>query len=139
MFSDNIQYKFMEPQNIELESGNGTYTRRELIDLIDGKIELTQFDKNPQINKMDKFAGITEVVLNSDELKNTDNLEIGEPSNTLFMYHVTAYEDFTHFEPYTPQYKKLKNSELISLALKMIHKKNNIITDGPTTTAVLHI
>ena len=39
---------------IELESRNkkvmaGTYTRRELISLIKGKIELTQFDKNPQI------------------------------------------------------------------------------------------
>ena len=55
------------------------------------------------------------------------------------MYHVTAYEDSTHFEPYTPQYKKLKNGELVSLALRITHMKNNIITDGPATTVVHRI
>ena len=43
---------------------------------------------------------------------------------------MTAYEDSTHFKPFTPQYKKLKNGELVSLALKMMHKRNNVITDG---------
>ena len=74
-----------------------------------------------------------------DELDNTNNLENGSPSNTLFMYHMTAHEDFTHFEPYTPQYKKLKEGELVSLALRMMHKKNNIVTDGLVTTVVLLI
>ena len=47
MFSDNIQYEFTEPQNVELELSNTkqvmaeAYMRRELIDLIEGKIELT--------------------------------------------------------------------------------------------------
>ena len=50
MFSGNIQYEFMEPWNMDLELSNrwikaGTYTRRELIDLIEGKIKLTRFDK----------------------------------------------------------------------------------------------
>ena len=40
-----------------MELGNkwvmvGTYTRRELTDLIEVRIELTQFDKHPQINRM---------------------------------------------------------------------------------------
>ena len=63
------------------------------------------------------------------------------PSNTLFTYHATAYEEFTQFEPYTPQYKKLKNGELFSLALKVTHKKkkNDIMTDGSVTTVALHI
>ena len=52
---------------------------------------------------------------------------------------MTAYEDFMHFKSYTPQYKKLKNGELISLALRIIHMKNNIITDGPATAVVLHV
>ena len=117
----------------------GPYTRRELIDLVEEKIELAQFDKDPRINKTNKLACIMEVVLNLAELNNTDNLENGKPSNALFAYHVTSYEDSTHLEPYTPQYKKLKSGELVSLPLKMMHKKNNIVTDGPGTNVVLHI
>ena len=79
------------------------------------------------------------MVISLDELDNTNNLEDEKPSNTLFMYHVTAYEDSAHFEPYAPQHKKLKNGELVSLLLKIMHRKKNIITDGPATTVVLHI
>ena len=117
----------------------GTYTRRELIHLIEGKIELTQFDKKPQINKLNNLVGATDVALDSNELDNTNNLGKGKPSSALFTYHMTAYDDSTHIQPYTPQYKKLKNGELVSLALKMTHKKHNIITDGRGTNVVLHI
>ena len=105
---------------------------------MEGKIELTQFE-NERI-RTNKLEAITEMVLNLDELDNVNNRENGKPSNTLFTYHVTAYDDSTtHFEPYTPQYKKLKNGELVSLALRITHMKNNIITDDPATTVVLHI
>ena len=45
MFSENIRYKFTEHWTIELGSRNklvmvGTYMRRELIDLTEGKIKL---------------------------------------------------------------------------------------------------
>ena len=78
------------------------------------------------------------MTFNLNELDNTDNLEDGRPSNALLTYHVTANEDFTCFEPHTPQYKKLKNGEFVSLTLK-ITDQNNIITDGPEVTVVLHI
>ena len=50
VFSDNIKYEFKEPHNAELGLKNelikaGIYTRRELIDLVEGKIELTQSDE----------------------------------------------------------------------------------------------
>ena len=61
------------------------------------------------------------------------------PSNSLFTYHVTSNEDFTSFEPRTPQYKKLKNKEFTSLTLRITDQNNNIITDGPQVTVVLHI
>ena len=35
---------------------------------------------------------------NLDELDNSNNFENRSPINTLFTYHVPAYEDFTHFE-----------------------------------------
>ena len=48
-------------------------------------------------------------------------------------------KDFTHFEPATPQYKKLKYGEIVSLMLKITDQNNNIIADVPGTTVVLHI
>ena len=68
LFSDNIQYEFTSPRTAELGSWNKqieakTYTRRELIDHVEGKIEITQFDKNPRISRTNKLEGITEIVL----------------------------------------------------------------------------
>ena len=88
---------------------------------------------------MNKLEGITKMVFDLDELDNTNNLENRPPSNTLLTYHVTAYDDSTHFEPYIPQYKKLKNGEFVSLTSRIKHMKNNIVTDGPATTVVLNI
>ena len=41
------------------------------------------------------------MILNLDELDNTDNLEDGKPSNALLTYHVTADEDL-HVSTPTP-------------------------------------
>ena len=74
-----------------------------------------------------------------NELDNSDNLEDGKPSNTLFTNYVTGPEYSTHFEPRTPQYKKLNNGMITSLTLAITDQAGNIITDGPGTTVVLHI
>ena len=99
----------------------------------------THFANDDRVIKMNTLAEITEIILNLNELDNTDDLEDGRRSNILLTYHVTAYEDFTHFEPHTPQYKKLKNGEFVALTLRTTDQKNNIITDGPQVTVVLHI
>ena len=89
---------------------------------------------------MNESEGITRIVFNLDELDNTNDLENGSPGNTLLICHVTAYDDDSmHFEPYVPQYKKLKNGEFVSLILRIKHMKNNIVTDSPATTVLLHI
>ena len=85
------------------------------------------------------MKGITEITLNLDKLNNSDNLKNGRPSNELLTYHVNAHEDFTHFELQTPQYRKLKNGEFTSLNLRITDQNNNVITDGPQVTVVLHI
>ena len=79
------------------------------------------------------------MIFNLDKLDNTNNLEDGRPSNTLFTRYVSGSEDFTHFEPKAPQYKKLKNGEIVSLTPKIIDQNNNMITNGSGTTVVLHI
>ena len=48
-------------------------------------------------------------------------------------------EYFMRFEPKTPQYKKLKNGMITSMALRITDQNNNIITNGPGTTVVLRI
>ena len=73
-------------------------------------VAVTQFVSDDQVIKTNKLKNITEMILNLDELDNTDNLEDGGPSNVLLTYHVTADEDFTRFEPNIPQYKIKKMS-----------------------------
>ena len=52
---------------------------------------------------------------------------------------MTDDKDFMRFEPQTPQYRKLKNGEFTSLNLGITDQNNNIVTDGPQVTVVLHI
>ena len=79
------------------------------------------------------------VVISLNELDNSDNLEDGRPSNISFTYYVTSLEYYMRFEPLNPQYKALKYGEIVSLTLKITDQNNNIITDEPGTTVVLHI
>ena len=74
------------------------------------------------------------MIINLDELNNSNNLKDGRPSSELLTYHVTDDEDFTHFEPQTSQYRKLKTGEFTSLTLRITDQNNNVITDGPQVT-----
>ena len=144
MLSDNIQYKVLKLCSV-MDSDSkklipsGTYASRKLLSMLKGIIELNQFEVDDQVTKMNKLKGITEITLNLDELDNSDNLKDGRPSNSLLTYYVTDDKDFMRFEPQNPQYKKLKNGEFTSLNLRMTDQNNNIITDGPQVTVVLHI
>ena len=117
----------------------GTYASRELISMLEGMVELNQFEVDDQVAKTNKLKGITEITLNLNELNNSVNLKDGRPSNELLTYHMTDDKDFMHFEPQTPKYRKLKNGEFTSLNLRITDQNNNIITDGPQVTVVLHI
>ena len=116
-----------------------TYAGRELLSMLEGMVELNKFLVDDQVIKKNKLKGITEMILNLDELDNSDNLKDGRPSNALLTYHVTSNEDFTRFKPHTPQYKKLKNEEFTSLTLRIIDQNGKVITDGLQVTVVLHI
>ena len=117
----------------------GAYAGRELISMLEGMVELNQFEIDDQVTKTNKLKGITEITLNLDELNNSVNLKDGRPSNSLLTYYVTDDKDFKHFEPQNPQYKKLKNGEFTLLNLRITDQNNNVITDGPQVTVVLHI
>ena len=145
MLSDNFQYQIlklcavMDPiSNAKKTIPSGIYAGRQLLSIVEGMVELNQFEVDDQVTKTNKLKGITEITLNLDELDNSDNLKDGRPSNKLLTYHVTDDRDFTCFEPQIQQYRKLKNGEFTSLNLRITDQNNNIITDGLQVTVVLH-
>ena len=116
MLSNNVKYEILKLRSVMDPISDskklilsGTYAGRKLLSILEGIVELNQFEVDDQVTKMNKLKGITEITLNLDELNNSFNLKDGRPSNELLTYHVTDDRDFTHFEPQTPQYKKLKN------------------------------
>ena len=135
MLSDNVQYQIlklhavMDPiSNTKKMIPSGTYAGRELLSMLEGIIKLNQFEVDDQVTKTNKLKGITEIMLNLDELDNSDNLKDGRPSKELLTYHIT--DDFTCFEPQTPQFTKVKNGEFTSLNLRIMDQNNNVIIDG---------
>ena len=113
MLSDNVKYKILELRavmdpisNTKKMTPSGTYAGRELLSIVEGMVD-------DQVIKTNKLKGITEMIINLDELNNSDDLDDGHPSNTLFTYHVTDDKDFTHYELQTPQHIKLKMESLL--------------------------
>ena len=146
MLSDNVEYEVLKLRSVmdpisdtKKMIPNGTYAGRQLLSMLEGMIELNQFEVDDKVTKKNKLKGITEITLNLDELDNSDNLKDGKPSNELLPYYVTDNKDFMRFEPDIPQYKALKNGEFTSLNLRITDQNNNVITDGPQVTVVLHI
>ena len=109
MLSDNVQYQIlklravMDPiSDAKRMIPSGTYAGRELLSIVEGMVELSQFEVDDQVIKKNKLKGIKEITLNLDELNNSDNLKDERPSNELLTYHVTDDKDFMHFEPQNP-------------------------------------
>ena len=145
MLSDNVQYWLQGFIEVLLKTGKkimlnkGVYLHKELNSLVGTEMRVQMLDFREDILRTNRLEKVMKMVFSLKELDNSNNLEDGKPSNTLFTYYVTGPEYSTHFQPHTRQYKKLKNGEIISLSLQIIDQNNNIITDGPGTTVVLHI
>ena len=146
MLNDNIQYNILKLRSVMDPISDrkkmilsGTYAYKQLLSMLEGIIELNQFEVDDQVTKVNKLKGITEITLNLDEPNNSNNLKDGRPSNSLLTYYVTSNEDFMLFEPQNPQYKKLKKGDFTSLTLRITDQNNNVITDGLQVTVVLHI
>ena len=144
ILSDNIQYLLKESMKIRLKMGEdvalkeGVYTDKELNAIIGPELK-SRIESRDYILRTNKLENVTEMAISLEELDNSNNLEDGRPSNTLFTYYVTGPEYSMHFKPHTPQNKKLKNSTITSLTLKITDQAGSIITNGPRTTVVLHI
>ena len=96
MLSDNVQYQIlklrlvMDPiSDTKKMIPSKTYAGRELLSIVEGMVELNQFVVDDQVIKKNELKGITVMILNLDELDNSDNFKDGRPSNELLTYHVT--------------------------------------------------
>ena len=122
--SNNVQYwlqgsiEVLLKMNKKIVLNKVVYTDRELNSLIGTELKSQMLDSCKDVLRTNKLEKVTKMVINLNELDNSDNLEDGRPSNALFMYYVTGPEYSMHFEPCTPQHKKLKNGEIVSLTLK---------------------
>ena len=148
MLNDNVKYEILKLHSVmdpisdtKKMIPKETYAGRELLSMLEGIIELNQYEVDDQVTKTNKLKSITctEITLNLDELNNSNNLKDGRPSNELLTYHVTDDKDFTCFKLDILQYKALKNREFTSLTLRITYQNNNIIIDGLQVTVVLHI
>ena len=120
MLSDNVKYEILKLRSVmdpisdaRKTIPRGTYAGRQLLSIVKGIVELNQFDIDDQVTKTNKLKGITEMIINLDELNNSVNLKDGRPSNELLTYHVTDDKDFTRFEPQNQSTKNLKRENLL--------------------------
>ena len=137
-----LLHRFIEVLSItgkKIVLNKGVYMDKELNSLIRMELKSQMLDSRNDIQRTNKLVNGTKITISLNELDNSDNLEDGKPSNTLFTYFVTSPEYFTCFEPQSPQYKKLKNDTINFLTLAITSQNNDIITDGLETTVVLNI
>ena len=89
----------------------GVYMDKELNSLIGTVLKLQMRDSCNDILRTNKLVNGTKISISLNELNNSDNLEDGKPSNTLFTYFVTSSERYTLFKPQSPQYKYLRMTQ----------------------------
>ena len=76
MLSDNVKYEILKLHTVmdpisdtKKMIPSGTYAGRELLSIVEGMVELNQFVVDDQVIKTNKLKGITEMIINLDELK----------------------------------------------------------------------
>ena len=115
MLSGNVQYWLQGPIEVLLKTSKkivlhkGVYTDKEPNTLVGTEMKSQMLDSQNDVLRSNKLEKVKKMVISLNKLDNSNNLEDGQPSNTLFMYYVTGPEYSMHFEPRTPQHKKLKS------------------------------
>ena len=134
MLSNNVQYWLQRSIEVLLKTdkkialNKGVYTDRELNSLIGLELKSQMLDSCNDVLRTNKLEKVTKITISLNELDNYYNLEDGLPSNTLFIYYATSPQYSTCFEPVTPQYKKLRHGEIVSLTLKITDQNGKVTT-----------
>ena len=102
MLSNDVQYWLQESIEVLLKMGEkivlnkGVYMDRELNSLIGLEVKSQMLDSCNDVLWTNKLEKVTKMAISLIELDNSDNLEDGKPSNTLFTYYVTSPEYSMH-------------------------------------------
>ena len=71
MLRDNVKYEIlklylvMDPiSDAKKTIPSGTYTGRQLLSIVEGMVELNQFEVDDQVTRLNKLKGITEITFN---------------------------------------------------------------------------
>ena len=116
MHSNNAQYWLQGPVEVLSITGKKivlnkvVYTDKELNETIGQELKSRKGDRD-DVLKTSKLVNGTKVTISMNELDNSDNLEDGKPSNTLFTYYVTGPDYSTHFEPNPHNIKNLRMTQ----------------------------
>ena len=94
-----IEFLLKTGQKIVLNKG--VYTDKELNSLIGMELKSQMLDSRNDVQRTNKLVNGTKITISLNELNNSDNLEDGKPSNTLFTYFVTS--------PLNPKPHNIKN------------------------------
>ena len=71
-------------------------------------MRVQMIDCREDVLRTNKLEKVAKMVFSLKELDNSDNLEDGKPSNTLFIYYVTGPEYSMRFKPHTLNIRNLK-------------------------------
>ena len=119
MLSENTQYEMTKPLKLKLVDGSEkavlskTYMSRELNTFLEGKHIISDLDNDPQIIKTNKLAKVTNMSFKLDELDNSNNLEDGHPSDTLFTYYMPGSLKILCIS--NPKHPDIRNSNMARL------------------------
>ena len=97
-----LLHRFIEVLSItgkKIVLNKGVYMDKELNSLIGMELKSQMLDSRNDILRTNKLVNGIKISISLNELDNSDNLEDGKPSNTLFTYFVTSSEHYTLFEP----------------------------------------
>ena len=89
----------------------GVYMDKEQNSLIGMKLKSQMLDSRNDIQRTNKLVNGTKITISLNKLDNSDNLEDGKPSNTLFTYFVTSPEYFMLFKPQSHNIKNLRMTQ----------------------------
>ena len=91
------------------------YMDKELNSLIGTELKSQMPDSHYDMQRTNKLVNGTKITISLNELNNSDNLEDGKPSKTLFTYFVTSPEYFTHSNPNPHNIKNLRMTQSLPL------------------------
>ena len=97
MLSNNVQYWLQGSIEVLLKTGKKialnkrVYMDRELNSLIGLELKSLMLDSRNDVLRTNKLEKVTKMTISLNELDNSDNLEDGLPSNTLFTYYSSEY------------------------------------------------